>query len=70
MIKILKEDTLYRYYDKIINNLKGSKTLKQLGTARNMYIHHHKIVSGTIHFSSSKNRMIKSLIENKEKELG
>lgn len=67
--KKFEDAVLYRYYDKIINNIKRAETLSQLTTAHKMYNNHYKIVAGTIHFLPSKSRRVETMLSNKQKEL-
>lgn len=62
-------DTLYTYYDKIIDNLQGATCLAQLEVAHTMYLNHHRLVKDTIHFIRSKNKMIVNIYSKRQKDM-
>ena len=61
-------EDLYRYYDKIIDNIQGAKTKGQLQVCFKMYENHFKLVKNTKYFSDSKDQRVgKMLIDKEEK---
>ena len=62
---MFNRETLYRYYDKIIENIKTAENKNQLLTCQRMFQNHSIIIKGSIAYSPSKTRMINKLFEEK-----
>ena len=52
------KDTLYKYYDKVITNIKTSKNLNQLSVCGKMFINHFYQVKGTVNYNTVKHNRI------------